>query len=388
MAMGRGQPPLALLGVAAVLVSGSAAARGAEAADQAVTAAASTASEVAGTIDSTPLLDRKVARAATPPAGDTLLINKGGELLALSLKDKSGRLRRIGDAGLHTLVDPTGSYTATLDDVGVTFRSLQSGRLVAVVPGADAAAFYGDRLRAVVSRPLRPTPAEEGDCSTPTSLEAVDLRAGVPIPLFTAPGRLLPEGASDTHVLVNAVSADCSTTKVELLDIGSQQLKTVATGRVEAHTPELDRIWILRPPTGQQWHGWGEVYDVAGRIVGRTEHLSSAAYSRHGALLYSEYLLGSPGTPDAYLADKTYVSVTKSHPRATDRRKSFPNEGNLVWDVNGKGVALRRARDSSSDELQAWYCSVPTLACRSLPLTWRDDVELLAILPSSQLPPP
>ena len=145
-----------------------------------------------------------------------------------------------------------------------------------------------------------------------------------------------------------------------------------------------DRFWIARPPDSEHANAWQEVLDRRGQRLGVTRFTGDAAYASSGHMVaYTQSRYGADGR-----ALGSDLRLGTSHPRASDKALRLANEGDLVWDLSGRGIALRRAAGPGGTDLEAVYCSVPALRCRRLPLRWHQDLDLMGIVSSSLLPDP
>lgn len=328
---------------------------------------------------------RAPSSAPARAAGDTLLLVRDGAVYSMSLRDPAGELTYLASGPDQVVVDPTGRFVASTDENGATFVRLADGRVAARSPGASAVAFSSDGRTAITARYLRPAAGEE-DCDRPTVLERVDLQTGIGVPVHADTRQLVPVAASAGSVLLSAPSDDCSTLTAVLLDTQTGRLTTLGPeGMAVTANAALDRIWMQRSADADHDSPWAQVYDESGRVVATTGLAGTAAYGPDNALAYTQLHFGPKGTPEEFLPQRGVLRLATAQPDRSDVSKPFPSEGNLVWDVNGRGIAMRRALESDPMQLRAWYCTVPALSCRALPLVWSDEVELLAVVPASHV---
>lgn len=318
-----------------------------------------------------------VAPAVGAPASEVLLFTSQGVLQTLHL-DGSAERKSLGRVGEWAVMSPDGRHVAGVTDAGVRVIRVDTAALVAFVPSGNSVAFAGNRHVAVGY-----TDTNEGhECDTEGALYVVDLAAPVPRPVTVAGTPLIVLAASPGSAIVSVPVSDCSDNDVERVALDSGA-RTPLPGLLDAYS--------LDPVTGDGWYherrsrgfprGRGVVLSGTNKVLGRTNYINDAAYGPASAVVYSEPVRAREG--GVFVTRDVILRLGKGIPRPGDRRTHFNNDGNLVWSTTGTAFALRR--EHRTEGWEACICTTRDLRCRPVPLRWRDQVDLLGIIPATHL---
>lgn len=320
--------------------------------------------------------DARVGRAAAP--GEVLLYTHDAELRRLPLSGDGGE-RTVAAIGAFAALSGDGTLAASRDGTGITVVDTRSGATALTLPGGTSAAFT-NRGSLVFTRQPGGRSDDDHDCSSVmTTVEEVRLDVPVPVSrlIALAPSRLVVAAAAQGIAYVNVPTPDCTDLEVERLDLATGERTPVAG---VAHLMSLDAGtgvgWFFQARSPQHPRGRGVLLDARGRTVASTPYNGEATFGPKSLLAYTHRIYKR----DPYLASDVVLGVGRNAPSRHDRQVRMHNEGDLAWSTTGSGFALRRA---VGDGLQAFYCAVPQLRCRALPLRWHDEVDLLGIVPAA-----